>query len=132
MLCITFITAPLAIIVLVWSVVNWIQVLSSEQNIANASLLLLFSLCLVFAVTIIRRYATKTQDRIIRMEEQFRHYRLTGQELSPMLKISQIIALRNSSDDEFPELCERAAAENLNSAEIRSNIKHWRSDTMRI
>ncbi len=66
------------------------------------------------------------------MEEQFRHYRLTGQELSPMLKISQIIALRNSSDDEFPELCERAAAENLNSAEIRSNIKHWRSDTMRI
>lgn len=127
-----FVTAPLAIVVLVWSIVHWVQALNRGENVSNATLFLLFSLCLAFTVTIVRRYATKTQDRIIRMEEQFRYYRLTGKELDPKLSVSQIIALRNAANSEFTELCERAAKENLTPDQIRSSIQQWRDDSMRI
>lgn len=127
-----FVTAPLAIVVFVYSIVNWVESFRGGENMTSALLLLLFSLCLVCTVTVVRRYATKTQDRIIRMEEQFRYYRLTGEELSPELSSAQNIALRNAGDDEFPALCRRAITENLNKSEIWSSIQKWRSDTKRI
>ncbi|GGD90651.1 DUF6526 family protein [Paenibacillus nasutitermitis] len=127
-----FVTLPLAMVVFIWSIVYLIQAVRDESQVSLALLLLLFSLCLVFAVTRIRIYATKTQDRIVRMEEQFRHHRLTGRVLDPKLSLSQIIALRNAGDDEFPALCERAVAENLKPADIRAAIRNWRPDSMRI
>jgi len=127
-----YVTLPLAMIVFVWSIVYLVQAFRDDGQISLALLLFLFALCLLFAVTRIRMYATKTQDRIVRMEEQFRHHRLTGRTLNPKLALSQIIALRNAGDDEFPALCERAAAENLKPAEIKAAIRNWRADTMRI
>ncbi|MFC0334942.1 DUF6526 family protein [Paenibacillus sepulcri] len=128
-----YVTVPLALIVFVWSIVYLVQALVQEDGqISLALLLFLFALCLLFVVSRIRPYATRTQDRIVRMEEQFRHYRLTGRTLDARIKLAQIIALRNAGDDEFPALCERAASEGLKPADIHAAIKDWRADTMRI
>lgn len=127
-----FVTLPLVMAIFVWSLVHGIQALRNDGNIPSAALFMLVSICLIFIAMIVRGYATKTQDRIVRLEEQFRHYRLTGDELDPALSIAQIIALRNAGDKEFPGLSKRAVAEHLNPSQIRSQIKHWRSDSMRI
>jgi hypothetical protein len=124
-----YVSVPLALIIFVWSIVNLVQ---EGGRTSAAWLLLLIALCFVFVVTKLRTYATKTQDRIIRMEEQFRHHRLTGKMLNPKLTPAQIIALRNAEDEEFPALCEKAALENLSPEQIRRAIQNWRPDTMRI
>lgn len=124
-----YVSVPLALIIFVWSIVYLVQ---EGGQTSVAWLLFLIALCLAFVVTKLRTYATKTQDRIIRMEEQFRHHRLTGKMLSPKLTPAQIIALRNAEDDEFPALCEKAATESLSPGQIRMAIQNWRPDTMRI
>ncbi|ANE46559.1 ABC transporter permease [Paenibacillus swuensis] len=127
-----FVTVPLTIIVSVFSVIQLVDAIGDEKPLRLPLLILGISICLVFAVGLIRYYATKTQDRIIRIEEQFRHYRLTGKELNPKLTKSQIIALRNAGDSEFPSLCVRAVTEQLDPKAIREAIRQWREDQMRI
>jgi hypothetical protein len=127
-----YVTAPLAIVVLVFSTIELFRGLGQREMSRLGWLLFILAVCLVFAVARMRRYATKTQDRIIRMEENFRHYRLTGRTLDPRISISQIIALRYAGDDEFPVLCERAATERMSPTAIRLAVKDWRPDTMRI
>ena len=79
-----------------------------------------------------REFVTGNQDRIIRAEENFRSYRLTGKVLDPRLRTSQIIALRFASDEEFPQLCETAANENMPPAQIKRAIQNWRADHHRV
>ncbi len=50
---------------------------------------------------------------MIRAEENFRHFILTGKPLDSRLDMKQIIALRFAEDDEFPELCQKALSENF-------------------
>jgi hypothetical protein len=127
-----YVTAPLAIVVLVFSTIELFRGLDQSEMSHLGWLLFILAVCLVFAVARMRRYATKTQDRIIRIEENFRHFRLTGRTLDPQISISQIIALRYAGDDEFPSLCERAATERMSPTAIHSAVKDWRADTMRI
>ena len=127
-----YVAAPLAIVVLVLSAIELFEGLGQGELLRLDWLLFILAVCLVFAVALIRIYATKTQDRIIRMEENFRHYRLTGRTLDPRISISQIIALRYAADDKFPALCDRAAIERMSPIAIRSAIEDWRPDTMRI
>jgi len=79
-----------------------------------------------------RAFALKAQDRAIRAEEQFRHFLLTGKPLDPRLRMSQIIALRFSSDQEFPSLAQKAAEANLSSKDIKTAIVNWRADEYRV
>ncbi|GGO05483.1 DUF6526 family protein [Saccharibacillus kuerlensis] len=127
-----FVTLPLSIAVLIASIVNLVRTSREGEEPLPAWVLMGLALCLFLAVTIIRVYATKTQDRIVRAEESFRYYRLTGRELDSRLTPAQIIALRNASDKEFPALCTRAADENWDAKRIRSSIRKFRPDTMRI
>ena len=80
----------------------------------------------------LRRFSTKNQDRIIRTEENFRSYRLSGKILNQTLTINQVIALRFASDDEFLELLEKTVKENLKPADIKKEIKNWRADHHRV
>ena len=80
----------------------------------------------------LRVFSTKNQDRIIRAEENFRSYRLTGKVLDPRLHLRQVIALRFASDEEFPALCQRAADENLTAKQIKGAIQNWRADHHRV
>lgn len=80
----------------------------------------------------LRSFATGNQDRIIRAEENFRCYRLTGKTLDERLTRSQIIALRFADDAEYAELSAEAVAKNMNSKEIKQAIKKWNADHHRI
>lgn len=80
----------------------------------------------------IRSFPLQAQDRIIRAEENMRHYVLAGKLLDQSLTISQIIALRFAPDAEFVALSQRAAKENLSSKNIKMAIQNWRPDEYRM
>jgi hypothetical protein len=78
-----------------------------------------------------RRYTTRLQDRIIKLEMRNRtHPLLTPdqQRLLLQLDTKQIVALRFASDAEIPALVERAAREKLPPIEIKRAIKTWTPD----
>ena len=83
-------------------------------------------------VICVRKYSTKLQDRIIRQEENFRHYIMTGKTINPALTMSQIVALRFAGDNEYLELSEKAIAENLTNKQIKALIKNRRADHNRV
>lgn len=80
----------------------------------------------------VRTFGLGNQDRIIRAEENFRCYRLTGKELDSRLTKSQIIALRFAVDSEYVALMDKAITQNLSAKEIKESIKEWRADYHRI
>lgn len=94
-------------------------------------LFVLIWVVLVFIFFYARIFALRAQDRAIRAEENFRHFILTGKPLDRRLVIAQIIALRFSSDSEFPELARKAAEENMDSDTIKKSIQNWRADHLR-
>lgn len=79
-----------------------------------------------------RGFAIIAQDRAIRAEENLRHMAMTGRLLDERLTLSQIIALRFASDEEFVALAQRAVSENWNKDDIKKNIKNWRPDFHRV
>jgi hypothetical protein len=81
---------------------------------------------------LVRVYSLKVQDRVIRAEENFRHFTLTGKALDSRLRISQIIALRFASDEELPGLAKKAAEDQLSAKQIKASIQQWRGDYYRV
>ena len=83
---------------------------------------------------ITRWYIVALQDRIIMLEVKVRAAELlsSGQD-AQLAKLSpkQIVALRFASDDEFGQLLERAARENLSPKDIKASIRTWRPDYYR-
>ncbi len=80
----------------------------------------------------IREYGTKNQDRIIRFEEGFRHYVLTGKQIDPALNVKQLVALRFAPDEEFVDLCKKAVKTNMTPEMIKKAIVNRRADHQRI
>jgi hypothetical protein len=108
-------------------------ILMNHRGISHETIFYLLTavgMCLLF--TYLRVFSVRNQDRIIRAEENFRSYRLTGKELDPRLHKSQVIALRFADDEEFSGLCQRAAHENLTAAQIKTAIQKWRADHHRV
>jgi hypothetical protein len=123
-----FFTLGIIFIALVLSIALLISSWFSLSSIFD--FLVAVSLGLLFAY--LRVFATGNQDRIIRAEENFRSYRLTGKCLDPRLTRAQIIALRFASDEEFPDLSERAASENMKPSAIKETVRQWRADHHRV
>ena len=105
---------------------------SSADNFYLASLLLFLLPILLLVFWYMRIFALKAQDLAIRAEERLRYYIMTQKELPSDLKLSQIIALRFASDEEFLPLLERAIAEKLSAKEIKAQIKNWKGDYHRV
>lgn len=93
-------------------------------------LLVAVGLGLLFFYT--RQFATGNQDRIIRVEENFRSLQLTGKQLDSRLTKGQIIALRFADDSEYVTLRDKAISQNLSAKDIKQAIQQWRADHHRI
>jgi Family of unknown function (DUF6526) len=95
----------------------------------------IINLVCFLALMLRQHYALGNQDRIIRLEMRLRYYILTQQRFENIeLKLSkkQIYALRFASDEELPFLINRCLQENLSPDEIKSSIKNWQVDDMRL
>ena len=115
-----------------WSVVHLIKTINIGSGRLMALMLFIMSVALFLIAFLLRSFALKAQDRAIRAEENLRHFVLTNKLLSSSLSVSQIVALRFASDDEFVALANRAAAEKLSNKEIKEAIKNWRGDYYRV
>ena len=123
-----FLTLAALIVLLVGSVVY----LFIDSSYLIGFLLMVMSLTLTSVGLHSRSFAIRAQDRAIRAEENLRYFILTGKRLNQNLSLSQIIALRFASDEEFVPLAARAVEENLKADEIKRAIRNWRPDYHRV
>jgi hypothetical protein len=97
--------------------------------------LVIFSIAIAVVTLKTRLYATKLQDRIIRMEERQRLYGLLPEPLRARigeLSETQLVGLRFASDGELPGLVEETLTKKLSTAQIKKSIKLWRPDYFRV
>jgi len=121
----------LAISGLIGSIINLLNH-HDAGNHYSAALLVAVFLVLILLLWYARVFALAAQDRAIRAEENFRHFILTGKPLDKQLRLSQIIALRFASDEEFPALAKKAVEEKLSQKQIKQAVQNWRADYHRV
>lgn len=105
---------------------------TAKDNLYSASLICVVAIIFVFMFWYTRSFALRAQDRAIRAEENLRHFILTNKPLPSTLRMSQIIALRFASDDEFVALAAKAAAEKMPAKAIKQSVKNWKPDYNRV
>jgi len=99
----------------------------SAHTIAEAVL----AAVVVMAVTLVRTFALRLQNRIIRLEMQVRFARLGREREMARLTLRQVIALRFASDAELPALVDRAITEQLSPDQIKRAVTDWQGDFLR-
>ena len=120
-----------AIFALLGGAINYL-IQSTAENKYLASLMLLVAIIFILMAWYVRSFPLKAQDRAIKAEEGLRHYIMTGKALPTELKMSQIIALRFASDEEYLMLVDSAIKENLSNKEIKMAIQNWKADHNRL
>ncbi len=96
---------------------------------------LVLSLALLTLAVRTRAFATKLQDRVIRVEERLRLTAVLPEPLCSRigeLTDSQLVGLRFASDGELPALVQRAIAEKLSRTDIKKAVTNWRPDYSRV
>ncbi len=125
-----FVLAPITILILLWTIIHLYH-----HRDSTSGLLLAISLMLFLTEFKARQYATKVQDRIIRLEERLRLSQLAPESFRPQIQAlteDQLVALRFASDSELPSLAARAADQHLSSKQIKEAIQNWRADWFRV
>ena len=126
-----FFLAPVLLINVVWAIVQFVRNPGWDQG-----WWIVVSLALVTVAALSRTNPLKTQDRIIRLEEQLRYRQLLPADLAQQtgrLTTGQIIALRFASDEELAGLVQQVMEGKLSKpAEIKRAIKNWRGDMLRV
>jgi hypothetical protein len=85
----------------------------------------------VSVLWLLRVFALRLQNRIIRLEMQVRLARIGREHDLRKLAIPQIVALRFASDAELPALLDRAISENLPADAIKRAVRDWQGDYLR-
>lgn len=125
-----YVTFGLLLAILIGSIVNLCN--SSCDNFYSASLLVALTFTTILVTYFARAFALKAQDRAIRAEENFRYFIATGNALPSELRMSQIIALRFASNEEWQALIQKTIAQKLTVKQIKENIKNWKGDYCRV
>ncbi|MEP6961303.1 MAG: DUF6526 family protein [Acidobacteriota bacterium] len=125
-----FTLIPITLLIFIGSLVNLYQSLDDHSRLYNASLIAAMAFAMLLNGFLTRIYPLKAQDRAIRAEENLRHYVLTGKLLDRSLTVKQIVALRFSSDAEFPALAAKASG--MDPKAMKEAIKSWRPDHDRL
>jgi hypothetical protein len=100
----------------------------SAQSLALA----LLGISVVLAITLLRLFALRLQNRIIRVEMQLRLARAGRERDLAKLTVPQLVALRFASDAELPALLDRALAEQLSADQIKRAVQDWQADLGRV
>lgn len=127
-----FVLLPVLLLTLIGSGVNLYKSWGDHTKFYSAALILVLTVCTMMAALLGRIGAMMAQDRAIKVEENFRHYLLTGKPLDARLTVRQIIGLRFASDEEFPALAAKAAAEGISEDDIKKSVKNWKADHYRV
>ena len=125
-----FFLAPVSLITLVMMIVHAVRF----PGLMSAWAAVL-AIALVVAVTKLRLYPLRVQDRVIRLEERLRLMTVLPEPLRSRigeLSVDQLIGLRFASDAELPALVNRALTEKLNRAAIKKAVVNWRPDHWRV
>jgi len=125
-----FFALPVFAFAVIWSVAHFIR----HPGLHTAGLFLLLTAAAI-AVFKLRTYATRLQDRIIRLEERVRLAALLPEPLRsriPELTEGQLVALRFASDGECPSLVESALDGRTKPADLKKAIHNWRPDYWRV
>lgn len=101
-----------------------------QPSLISAGLLLI-GVSLICVVWMVRQYALRLQNRIIRLEMQTRLARLGRDADFGRLAMPQLIALRFASDAELPALLSRAITEHLTADQIKRAVTAWQADSLR-
>lgn len=120
------------LIILILSIFSCVSLCTKGNCMLQPLMFALAGLGLMFIGWYARMFALRAQDRAIRAEENLRHFAMTGKLHDSRLTLSQIIALRFASDEEFIGLAKKAAEEKLSSKQIKEQIKNWRGDYWRV
>ena len=127
-----FVLLLLLLIILAGSVWNFYRAYDAGTGRLSAALIFGLTICGNIFYIYTRGFALKAQDRAIRVEENFRHFLLTGKPLDSRLRMGQIIALRFAEDAEFVSLAQKASDNNIGGKEIKKSIQNWRADNNRV
>jgi hypothetical protein len=126
-----FFLIPGGLVLIILTIVNAVR--HYEQ--LEAWILLWVSILLAVAAFLLRTYALRVQDRLIRLEERQRLGTLLSAELGARIEElteAQLIAIRFASDGEVPALVERVLAAKMPARDIKKAIVTWRADTFRV
>lgn len=126
-----FFLTPVFIFNLIWQSVRLYQ----EPSWDRAEMILLAIAFLALNVAA-RMQALRAQDRVIRLEEALRYHKILPPDLAfqaEQLPTSSKLALRFASDEELPELVQKAInGEFKETKEIKLAVKNWRGDYLRV
>ncbi len=126
-----FVISPLLFVNLFWQLFRLYQ----EQTLDRAESSMMAVVFLMMSVAA-RLQALKAQDRIIRLEEVLRYREVLPPELAEKasaLRTGQMTSLRFAPDAELPELLQRTLnGEFKNNKEIKSAVRNWRGDYLRV
>lgn len=108
---------------------------TTEDSLIWAFISVIFVVLFCLAFMLRQHYALTLQNRIVRLELQYRYFSITGKRLEDFeqqLNDDQLFALRFAPDNEFTALTQRALYENLSGKEIKKAIQQWKGDYERV
>ena len=109
-----------------------LSVWAAWRDRTSASYVLVLSAFATFGiVNLLRVFALRLQDRIIRLEMDARLRRLGLERELAQLDLRQLVALRFASDTEMGALSRRAVTEKLTADQIKRAVTDWQGDYLR-
>ncbi len=97
---------------------------------------LLNAFAAIYGLFVVRGYAVKLQDRIIRTEMRLRMAAILPEELGAAAKsltTKQLIGLRFASDEELPDLTRKVLDDKIEKVDaIKKLVKNWQPDNERV